>query len=193
MTPPNHLSIDIETLGRAPTSAPLCVGWASFDIGERGQVKRKGTIHFDLDSCLAAGLTVDGPTIEWWMRQKPEAVRGLFGPDLTRRSLQAGLTELAAVFASEAGPDGFVWTKGPNFDAAILENAYHRARVLGLYVHHERYLNPWKYNHHRDVRTIMACAGLSDKGRPENSHLAVEDAVAQALLVQEAWAIIQTR
>lgn len=188
------LSIDIETLGRAPTSAPLSIGWARFDrLATIGKIIDSGLIHVNLDSCLALGLTIDGPTLQWWMGQSEKARAALFAPPGQRPdSLQVALLKLDEIVEGHFRPDGVrercekIWTKGPNFDAAILENAYFKLASAGLL--RLRHSAPWRYNDSRDVRTIMMAARITDAGRPENSHNAWEDAVAQAVIVQDAFA-----
>lgn len=181
----NHLSIDIETLGRAPTSAPLTIGFCLFD---ETRIVESGTIWVDLDSSLAAGLTIDEETLRWWMLEtSPEARRNLFGPP---NSLGSALNALDNLFGRNCGREhGLVWTKGPSFDGAILDNAYFRARQLGLYSCGPQSITPWKYSSHRDVRTIVEASGLVLCHA--NSHAAQEDAVAQARMVQEAWALLK--
>lgn len=185
------LSIDIETLGRGVTSAPLAIGWAAFDPfhyqkcldplqrASKVRVESSGLIHVDLQSCLDAGLTVDGATIQWWFGQS-EAARAALFADGRAPSLGEALSELSRAVDAATRGVGRIWAKGPSFDIAILENAYRVARLK----------TPWKYNAPRDVRTIVQVAGLTDAGRPENSHNAMEDAIAQAKLVQEACAAL---
>lgn len=62
-----NIMLDLETLGTCPGSVILQIGAVRSNNG----LERTITI----DSCLRAGLTVDGDTIGWWLRQSEAARR----------------------------------------------------------------------------------------------------------------------
>jgi exodeoxyribonuclease VIII len=172
--------IDIETLGNGPTSVILSIGVVAFDpdsnaIGEN--------FHqlINIDSCLRAGLTVDGSTIQWWMTQ-PDAARELFNKlDEHGLSLHHALAELRD-WMNNISKAPIFWCNHPSFDAAILENAYRRCDMK----------SPWQYYNVKDYSTIRGSIpkALFDKirVRPEVAHDAMHDALAQAKSVQRIYA-----
>lgn len=167
-----NIMVDIETLGTRSTSVILSIGAVAFDDTALGN-----TYHtrIDIDSCLAAGLTVDGRTIQWWMEQ-PDNARQLF--QRAAEPLKHALLDFTHAFDWD---DTLVWCNGMNFDLPILENAFN---AVGVAV-------PWKYYNGRDYRTVkgMFPKELVNRVRiePTVEHDALEDARAQALTLQ--WLI----
>ncbi len=176
--------IDIETLGNSPTSVVLSIGVVAFDpdsnaIGEN--------FHklINIDSCLRAGLTVDGSTIQWWMTQ-PDAARELFNKlDEYGVSLQHALIYLRN-WITDNGQTPILWCNHPSFDAAILDNAYRRCDIK----------TPWQYYNVKDYSTIrgMVPKATFDKirVRPPVAHDAMHDALAQAQTLQNMLAWVNT-
>lgn len=163
----NGIMIDIETLGTKSTSAIVSIGAVEFNSDG---IVRMFYQRVDIDDCLKHGLTVDGPTVEWWMCQG-DAARAVF--DDPGIPLDAALVLLAQEF--DWG-DKKVWCNGLNFDLPILDNAY---AACG-------FRSPWAYYNGRDYRTLVKevySAGEVSKARvePAVAHNALEDAKAQAL------------
>jgi hypothetical protein len=77
-----------------------------------------------------------------------------------------------------------IWARGPQFDVAILEDLM---RQLQIDI-------PWKYNQIRDLRTLMAMAGLDVKDvHPQPGfvkHSAFSDCVFQVKCYKEAVKIL---
>jgi exodeoxyribonuclease VIII len=172
MTDFSHVMIDLETLGRAPTSVFPSLGWCVFDpfsdrMGDQGQVNIK------IDSAIGSGLTMDGDTIEWWMGQTGQARVNLFK---SPQAIEEALSIFSEMFRTQVGPEALLWASAPSFDIAILENAYFK---LG-------YERPWKYNHTRCLRTLrdMARMRAIEVPKMENPHVALLDAINQAKEVQ---------
>lgn len=109
------VSIDIKTLGTVPGSVITSIAGVAQRNGKLGEFK----VNIDIQSCLDAGLTVDGSTIEFWLQQNDKARESIL--DGNRSSLEKALK-------------GFIWwlgfpeskrvfTKGPEFDIAMLQVA----------------------------------------------------------------------
>jgi len=175
----NNFMVDIETLGTASTSVILSIGIVEFnpDSDAIGQ-----TFHslINIDSCLRAGLTVDGSTIQWWMTQ-PDAARELFNKlDEHGTPLTSALLALNGWMKTLSNAPIF-WCNHPSFDAAILDNAYRRCDIK----------TPWQYYNVKDYSTVR---GLVPKQvfeairvRPTVAHDALADAIAQAKTLQKIF------
>lgn len=144
----SDVMLDIETLGTNCNSVILSVAAIPFNI-DSGEIKRELSFYekIDIDSCLQAGLQVDGATIYWWLRNSDEA----------RAQIEEGKRPLSeALFMLSNWLDGIrkmsgsravqVWSNGLTFDVPILSNAY---KNLYMSV-------PWDYHDTRDVRTYVS-------------------------------------
>jgi len=125
----DHLMVDVETLGLRPSSCILSVGVVPFTLkpGEEHVAARslcevgRATAHANLEEFR----TVDGPTVEFWLRQPDDARRSLLmGP---RHSSMDELRRWFLGYAtdSELFPNADevrVWSRGPDFDVAVLRD-----------------------------------------------------------------------
>jgi hypothetical protein len=134
-----HLMLDIETMGSESYSAIVSIAAVEFDIetGETGQTFKQNIF---LDSCLKAGLNVDGNTIMWWMSQSDEARNSLVGIGIS--NLESALKSFSEFFHW----DYCVWGNSARFDCGILQNAYNK---VGKKI-------PWDFRKERCVRTLVS-------------------------------------
>lgn len=174
--------LDLETMGKGPTAAIIQIGACYFT---ENAIEYKFSCNVALQSSLAYGMTTDEDTVDWW--------RGRAGTASAFRGTMHGLPKALASFQGWlAGLPGFheegaIWSKGPAFDAAILEHAY---RLMG----HDA--PPWHYRKVRDQRTLEDIAlslGWNKPIYPEPDHDALNDAIAQADQCQEAWRFIKSQ
>lgn len=121
--------IDIETLDTRPSTVILSIGAVRFDIEKPEVIGDTFHVHVDIDSCLAAGRTVSGNTILWWLDQSDEARKKI--TDAQRVPLHRALLQLST-FVTEKDR---VWGNGASFDNSALSDAY---RSCGL-------PQPWRY------------------------------------------------
>lgn len=162
-----HVMIDLETLGTRPGSVIVSIGAVVFD--ERGvQRDRSFEARIDIDSSLEAGLTVDGSTIEWWMRREPSA-REVFR--CQGDPLSAVLARFWTWLDNIPEAELYVWGNGASFDLALLAEAFRRARYPKL---------PWRFTNERCYRTLKALHLEIVAVKPEVAHNALSDAIAQA-------------
>lgn len=169
-----HLMIDLETLGTKSNAVIMSIGVAQFDL--KGNVEPIFHKGINIQSCLSAGLQVDGDTIEWWMSQKQENIAKIVHTikNNTNSLLGTVLTELHNTVS--LGQDNwYVWSHGSNFDIVILENAY---KAVGGKAW-------WKYSNVRDTRTLFDVANYTYKAG--GGHDALDDAMNQAKAVCEAY------
>ena len=153
--------IDIETMGTVPGSAVLSIGAYNLET--------QGTFYavIDLASCFQHRLSVDASTLEWWLKQKPEA-QTIF---TSKNKLH--LAEALQQFSSWL-PDKSVcqpWGNCCMFDCVLLESAYRACKMPC----------PWNYTKCRSYRTakdmIPGIKGLNYGV----AHNAKDDAVKQGL------------
>jgi len=164
-----HFMIDIETLGTRSNAVILSIGVALFDM--KGTVEAVFHRRIDIQSCLDAGLQVDGDTIEWWFKQEDKNIKKLVSMNTKRlKDVLEELTRLAMGINS-----WYVWSHGSNFDLVLLENAY---KAVGGKAW-------WKYSNVRDTRTLFDAANY--KYTAKGGHDALEDAMNQAKAVAEAY------
>lgn len=174
--------IDIETTGKRAGCAVLTLGATVFDPrGMYSTTPQSITLdnqfmaRISLDSCKAAGLTVDQRTMEWWGDQSKEAVDEAFGGTATLTETLTAFTKwLYAVAPGDKEPNVNIWSHGEDFDIPILGHAYEA-------LHMEK---PWPYNAGRDTRTVFDMADTTYKGV---HHMALQDAMAQAQAVRLAF------
>lgn len=170
-----HVMLDLETLGLKPNSVILSVGAALFSLD--GQIEPLYHRRITIQSCLDAGLEVDGDTVEWWMNQKEENRGRLFA--VKTKPLGATLWELDNVVKS-VRPNGiYVWSHGSNFDTVLYENA---CKKTGMSIW-------WDYRNVRDTRTLFDLANY--KYKASGIHDALDDAMNQAKAVCEAYALLR--
>ncbi len=171
-----RVMLDIETMGNGPQSAIVSIGAADFDSA------RTFYTNVDLQSCIDAGLKVDGSTIAWWLVQSVEA-RGDALP--VREALQKFSEWLGAVtWENTDGSPTFkpveceLWAYPASFDLVIVENAL---RACKLQV-------PWHYRSPRCLRTLAAVSGVQ---KPcETPHEACRDAQMQVQWVKVCLAAL---
>lgn len=139
------LMIDIETLGNKSHSVILSLAAVEFDL-DTGNTGKEFYKKIDLQSCLDAGLKINASTLQWWMEQKPEALKELFNG---ATPLEVVLSNFRDFYTLQCGtPFPRVWGNGARFDLGILEDAY---EAIGQNV-------PWGFRSEMDVRTLVAFA-----------------------------------
>ncbi len=148
-----NLMLDLETLGNDSNSVICAIAAVEFDLatGETGSEFYK---VIDIQSCLDAGLHVNGSTIKWWLTQSADA-REEIANNLEAVVLKTALQSLA----TGAGIDWKwmkVWGNGSRFDLGILADAYKACHLD----------TPWKHWNERDVRTLVSFAPEIKKNYP---------------------------
>lgn len=153
--------LDIETLGREPGAAVISIAAVTFDA-EGIYDNFETTIS--IASCIEAGLSVEGETLEWWLDQPEEAREQLSGGE----ELTAALTQLCVWLRSVEADE--IWANSPKFDCAMLEAA---GEAVGVEM-------PWAYYDLRDFRTLRKVVGVEAPASDGVEHDALDDATHQA-------------
>jgi hypothetical protein len=176
MTVIKDVMVDLETMGSTPGSVILSIGAQPFDAFDELLTDGLGGDGFytviNLNSCVVAGLTFDGETLDWWRRQSPEA-NAVIDEAMSGQhpSLELAL-DMLNHFLSRFGPEVRVWGNGSDFDNALLAAAYRRtARAPG-----------WKFYNSRCYRTLKTQRPDIPLGdRRGVHHNALDDARTQAV------------
>jgi 3'-5' exoribonuclease Rv2179c-like domain len=165
MSQVRNIMIDLETLGVRPGCVILSVGAAEFStLAPSDGIFRTYYRIINTDSCLAAGLTEEDKTLEWWMKQDEKMI--------VKDAADSGVM-LASVLAELfiwIGDGAYVWGNGASFDLPILAEAYHRCGFGGP---------PWKPGRDRCYRTLKNLYPNIPLNQM-NTHNAVADAANQA-------------
>lgn len=140
-----HIMLDLETMGTRAGCAIVSIGAVEFDL-KTGKTGKEFYERINLQSCLDAGLFVQGSTIYWWLEQGSQARTELCEPS---DSIHNVLIKFA-LFLGGIGNDFQIWGNGACFEFGILGAAYHaigKGETL-----------PWNYRNERDVRTLVSLA-----------------------------------
>jgi exodeoxyribonuclease VIII len=166
------MMLDLETLGVDSNAVILSVGIVLFDPYSN-YLSEGLMLYPDIDSQIDKGRVVDEGTLQWWESQANEAFEDAF-----RTNGRSSIEEVAYALRKLYTECDRVWSNGAAFDIPCI------ASLMFDF----GYPPPWNFWELRDTRTVYEMAGLSLRsGTKKVSHVAVEDAIAQAKLVQEAY------
>src|SRR5258706_14641873 len=172
----NHLMIDLETLGTKSNSVVLSIAAIPFNL-ETGEISNNPfKVNIDLNSCLAAGLEVDGNTVQWWLTQKTEVMALMFDNPL---HIASALISFNDYIEEKFNIPPIVWGNSARFDLGLLENLYQRINIL----------SKWKFRDERCYRTMnslfSAFAGIPTTNN--NAHDPIQDCRYQINRLCSIW------
>lgn len=171
-----EVMVDIETLGNGSHACILSIGACLFKPHGQG-IDSHFEIFVDPESCEKFGRKIDASTVMWWMDAQRDAARKeMMAPALPRLPLDVALRAFNEWF----GADKPVWGNGATFDNVILANAYKAAGVE----------QPWKFWNDRCYRTMKNVAPSVKLTRVGTHHSAAQDAVTQALHLQQIFSFL---
>lgn len=117
-----NVMLDLETMGVSNSAAIVQIGACEFDL-ETGEIGKTFLTNVDIASSLAAGLTVDGDTLKWWLAQSKDAQDIVMAsPDTLEHAL-----ELFNHFIDGMGACR-IWCHA-GFDMPILLNAFRAIKM----------------------------------------------------------------
>jgi hypothetical protein len=194
-----QMMADIETLATEADAPILSIGAVVFDPQRQNTFEELRARSFlrlvDVEDALKHTPRISGSTLKWWFSQDDAAIKNLINggqvtlfqalADFNRYATdRSESSPLPAPYRSLA-PCEVIWANSPSFDCVIME---HSCRVTKA---------PWPFRFYnwRDVRTIIDLAwpnGPDDRPdiTPVVAHDARDDAVAQAMKVQAAYAAL---
>jgi hypothetical protein len=173
----NHISIDLETLGKTAGSVVLAIGARRFNP-LTGEVFDAFYANLDREAQEDAGLYVEQETEKWWAEQSEEArTRLLVDVEDPTDALKAfthwcNHDENDVLYNSVDG----AWGWGSMFDLSLLEGVF---TAFGLSV-------PWQYNKALCGRSICFIANVKPV-RAAGHHQADVDATVQAEAIIAAF------
>lgn len=170
-----HISIDLETLSTEPNAFIIAIGAARFDPFGDGIIESFYTA-VDLNEVPAhvtKRFDLSPDTIGWWLHKDRSEARNNLAKGC-KTDIASALEGFCMWFGDEPLP---VWGNGATFGNVILRQAF---KVLGMDP-------PWTYRFDRDLRTLKALAPelAIDYSQGGVAHYALDDAIAQALMVQD--------
>lgn len=183
-----QLMVDLETLSTEPNAAILSIGACTFALDAPLEVASTFETVISIESNEAAGLHISGGTVAWWLKQSVDAQQALFD---NPTNLRSALTEFNLWCQKQTPRITEVWANDPDFDVVILSRAFKSLNMLW----------PFQFWQNRSTRTVSQWAFPDPDDLKEakhfcrgegTAHKAVDDAVAQAKLVQLAYRALVT-
>ena len=184
-----HIMLDLETLDTASSAVVISIGAVAFDpetsaLGDKFYVE----MTEDIAAQQARGRTISGDTVRWWMQQDVLAKRVFSVPPpdgVERVNTFEALARFSLFVAANGGRDVELWGNGADFDNTILGSLYD---AFG-------FRKPWSYSRNRCYRT-MKNIGIGPR-RPQARegiyHNALDDAITQAIHLQDIFACLKPR
>jgi len=182
----DHVSLDIETLGRSADCYILSVGAVKFSP-ETGEMNDEAFYaQISLESNAAWGRKIDADTLRWWMGQSQEARMKLFRedpqhkPEVVGGTLEQALNDMIAWMNDLKHPNKYkVWGNGADFDQPFMQHAFIAAGTQA----------PWMFWDNRCLRTLKNLPFARDVKveRVGVHHNALDDAIHQAKVVSAIW------
>jgi len=166
--------LDLETLGNKSNSAILSIGAVEFNL-ETGETGREFYKVIDLQSCLDAGLKINGSTFYWWMQQSDEARKRICAEGEHVSTVLGAFN----MWMKDCVEKVKIWGNGARFDIGILEDAY-----VAVYLP-----IPWYFRSEMDVRTLVAFNPLIKANYPNSGveHDPIDDCKFQIGYCHETW------
>lgn len=164
-TPPQlHIHFDIESLDLGPRPIITQVAMFALDLDEDVILERKHYEFYPVQPQLRLPTprTFAFDTLVWWMDQSKEARDRLRQSSSNEdEEIPALLRHLVTTFnkMTNGGKIPYeIWARGPQFDLVAIESLM---ADYGL-------TPPWEYNKVRDLRTLLALAGINSRniGKP---------------------------
>lgn len=158
--------LDLESLSTRSNAVIAAIGAVEFDF-ETAQTGRVFYVKIDIQSCLDAGLIVDGATLAWWFNQPDETRLELLQNTV---NISVALCELIK-FIKAAHPEVLIWDNSPKFDLTKIENAFNAFQLT----------TPWQHTQERCVRTYQVDMPEIKANYPRigNAHNALSDCLHQ--------------
>jgi exodeoxyribonuclease VIII len=184
-----HVMLDLETFGTRPDASIVQIGAVAFEFKSKGRIFNDQGFNQYVKLQDGAG-SIDHSTLQWWLQQP-------LAKDLGKK-LEQNATELSYALSNLdiwlnkvniPGVYGWrdiqgVWAKPSDFDIPILKSAYYK---VGRDV-------PWDRRVTYCARTFLSVAGTPKiDWTGLNAHDAFDDAVGQAMLLQKALELSESK
>ena len=165
-----HLVVDLETMNTDNDAIILQIGGALFGT-KPFEVIGEFNVAVSGADCLAHGMTLSWDTLRFWFDQRHDLAENVLF-NTTAVPLRMALELFSSWY--KAMNDRYhiseLWSRGPAFDIAILQDAYQR---LGM-------ATPWGYRVPSCERTLYRRAEHHGWEQPPRTDNQVHDALADA-------------
>ena len=182
--------IDIETMSTEPDAAVLSIGAVGFNPYVVGQFMGDPFyINISLQSNEEQGRHISADTLEFWLKQRAEALNAMFEGEVT--NLRQACKRFRLWAQSLEPSVTHIMANDPDFDVVILKQAFKASGEIW----------PWGFWVNRSYRTWTELAYPDPDSRRELlarcrgegvHHNAGDDAKAQALCVQHCYQMLST-
>jgi exodeoxyribonuclease VIII len=171
-----HLMVDMETMAVSPKTVILTLGAVKFDPFSKG-INDQLYLKINIDDQDELGREIDPNTLDWWSKQDPTIIEEAFS-----ENDRTPFAEAINSFHKFAWGCKYFWSHGATFDLVILENVYAQLKKP----------LPWNFWQLRDTRTLFDLG--HDPEMPQgNKHDALQDAIRQAIGVQNVYAKLKVQ
>ena len=173
-----NLMIDLETMGTKSDSIITQIGLVLFD---RDKIVSEFKVNVDINDAIRRGLSVEGDTLYWWLKQSDEARKSIYsGKKLTCKEATLQIYDWLkqnGITNQDDAKDLLVWGNGSDFDNVIFANFLVKSGGKVF----------WKFWNNRCFRTALTLTPSVVRVQPKVAHDALEDAKAQALTLIGIW------
>lgn len=169
--------LDLETMDTAETAAVTAIGGVFFEP-HSDTLGDSYLTTISLESAVQSGRTMSASTVAWWLNQPKEAQDAMLANNTQH---PVAIRAFAVWLSNRPFKLGRIWANSPSFDCRIMQSCFEGLNLPW----------PFKFYYERDVRTIKDIAWPSGDApnflQGGTKHDALDDAKAQARLVQEAY------
>lgn len=186
------IMVDIETLGRLPSSPIVQIAAVKFDV-TTGQIYDTFDVTIDVTTCA----TIEGATLLWWLQTNHALLQ-----ELMERGQESGLSERDAIkkfcewtqekpknaLNTPKNTDIFLWGNGILFDNKLIQAKCQQHNIP----------YPIVYRNDRDMRTLVELAAIKAGNGSEfeyrshfenvgTRHNALDDCFFQVKVLRQAY------
>lgn len=180
---------DIESLDTGPRSVVSQIAYSIARADDPETIVDQRLVYLPIQPQVVLKRTISASTILFWMKQSDEA-RARFAENTGEEfeELPALLRHIMRGYANTVlDKETEVWARGPQFDIVNIESL---AQDCAVDV-------PWGYSKVRDLRTLMAMAGIATADVPREprlkEHMADHDTEYQLQCYVEAMRRLRSR
>lgn len=166
-----NICVDVETLSTRPDAVIVAIGAVKFNFNNDKTETFK--VNINPRDGKRLGLHISKDTLDWWRKQKPEAINAW-------QHSQIDLEDALAQFSAFCGEANYIkfWSNGTHFDYPILESSYNAIGKVA----------PWRYWNVHELRTAYLLGGLdvNTEDRVGTYHDAVDDCLTEIKWLKKA-------
>jgi exodeoxyribonuclease VIII len=181
---------DIESLALGPNAVVTQIAFVFFPIADPETVLAETVVHLPIEPQLTLKREISAQTLIWWMGQSDSARKEFErneGEDF--EELPSLLRHVNRKFDEVTdGQEYELFSRGPQFDIVNIESLMTSCGLKPA----------WRYDRVRDLRTLMALAGLRTGDVPRDTtrypeHQALADCHYQILCYAESIRALRSR